>query len=166
MAPLADGQELEDPVLDVAEAVVVLVQDPARLDQVEVVRGADLPRDLEHPVQVVADPAVLGALLGGPVEAVELALHLLADSLRHLGVLQLAPVFGAGVARLAQLLLDGFHLLAEQEFALLLLHPLADLGPQLVLEAQVGQGVAVPADDLGQALLDVQRLQDLDLALQ
>src|SRR2546430_1272254 len=91
VAPLADGQELEDPILDVVEAIVVLVQDPARLDQVEVVRGANLPRDLEHPVQVVADPAVLGALLGGPVEAAALRPPPPAAQLPRLGLLPPSP---------------------------------------------------------------------------
>ena len=37
LAELAHGEELDDPVLDVVEAGVVLVQDPASLDQVVVV---------------------------------------------------------------------------------------------------------------------------------
>src|SRR5439155_20678162 len=80
----------------------------------------------------------------------------------------LPPVLGDDVsaAFLAELLLDGVHLLAEQVLALGLLHPLADVLADLVLEAHLTQDLPGPRQDLRQALLDVQGLQDLDLLLE
>ncbi len=144
---------------------MVLVQDPARLDEVEVVLGSPVPGQLQHPVQVVANPAVLGRLLAGALEAIELAHDLLLDGVGHSGLLDAVPVLGGGVALLAQLLFDRGHLLAEQELALLLLHPVADLVPDRLLEGHLGERVAGPRNQPGEPLLDVQLLQQLDLLL-
>ena len=83
LAQLAHGEELDDAVLHVVEAGVVLVEDATRVGEVVVVLGAHVPRDVEHPVQVRADPAVLGVLLAGALQPAELALHLGADLLGH-----------------------------------------------------------------------------------
>ena len=127
-AQLAHREELDDPLLHVVETGVVRVEDAARLCEVEVVVGAHVPGDLEHPVQVRPDPAVLGVLLAGALEAVELALDLLAHVLGHARLLEpLAVVGGDVVATLAELLLDRLDLLAQQVVALRLLHALVDL---------------------------------------
>ena len=146
---------------------MVLVQDAPGFDHVEPVLGPLVPGQLQHPVEVVADPALLRVLLAHALEARKLALHFLAHGLRHPRFLDLAPVLGGHVrVLLAQLLLDRVQLLPQQELALALLHPRLDLVADLVLERGLGQDVAGPPDQLLQADLDVERLQDLDLALQ
>ena len=165
-AELADGQELDDALLDVLEAGVVLIEDASRLAEVEVVLRADVPRDLEHPVEVRPDPAVLRALLAGPLETVQLALDLGADVLGHAGALEASPVTGRDVvAAFAELLLDRLELLAQQEVSLGLLHPLVDLGANLLAHRRVSEHVLGPADEPGESLLDVERLEHLDLLL-
>ena len=57
---LADGEELEDAVLDLLDVVVVGVEHLARVREVEVVLGALVPGQRRHPLEVVADDAVLG----------------------------------------------------------------------------------------------------------
>ena len=165
---LAHGEVLDDAVLHVLQAGVVRVQDRARLGDVEVVLGADVPRELGHPVEVGADPAVLGRLLGRALQAAELALGLLADVLGHVGVGDLLAVLLDDVllAVLAELLADRVHLLAQEELALALLHALADVGADLVLQLELGQDLLGPGQDLLEALLDVEGLEDLDLLLE
>jgi hypothetical protein len=166
-AQLAHGQVLDDAVLDVVEAGVVGVEDGAGLDHVELVLRRLAPRDLEDGVQPRADPAVLGALLAGALQLVELALD---GHARRLGQgFELGPVPGDGalaVTVLAQLLSDGGHLLAQQELPLGLLHAVGDVDLDALLEGQVGQGVARPGQDLLQAGVDVDGLQHLHLLLQ
>ena len=89
------------------------------------------------------------------------------DVLGHAGVVDLLAVLLDDVllAVLAELLADRAHLLAQQELALALLHALADVGADLVLQLQVGEHVLRPAQDQLEARLDVERLQHLDLLL-
>ena len=165
-AELANREELDDPLLHVLETGVILIEDAPCLGEVEVVLGSDVPGDLEHPVEIGPDPAVLRALLAGPLEAVQLALDLLANVLGHARLLEARPVAGDNiVATLAELLLDRLELLAQQEVALGLLHPLVDLGPHLLAHRCVGEDVLGPSDEAGEALLDVERLQHLELLL-
>ena len=65
---LADRQVLEDPVLDLLEVVVVGVEDLAGVLDVEVVVGALVPRQVEQPVEVGPDHAVLGGGRRQPLE--------------------------------------------------------------------------------------------------
>src|SRR5439155_26750169 len=81
-AQLAHREVLEDAVLHVREAGVILIQDPAGFRDVEVVLGADVPRHVEQPVEVRADPALLRRLLRGALQPAELALRLRSDLLR------------------------------------------------------------------------------------
>jgi len=93
--------------------------------------------------------------------------HLLANSVRHFRGADLRAVFRDDVAvTFAELLLDRVHLLAEQELALPLLHPLVDLGADLVLERRFGQDVAGPGDQHLEPFLHVEGFEHLDLALQ
>ena len=57
---LAHGQVLEDAVLDLFEVVVVGVEHLAGMGDVEVVLGLDRPGQLDQPLEVGADDAVLG----------------------------------------------------------------------------------------------------------
>ncbi len=138
-------QVLDDALLDLLQAVVVLLQHLLGPLQVAVVVGVHLPGQVQHPVDVVAHHRGLGRHGGHHLEppqlAVQLLLGLLAQRLGRDLVLQLGDLALKLVA-LAQLLLDRVHLLVEVVLLLRLLH--------LTLDAR--------AD----ALLN---LQDLDLAL-
>src|SRR5439155_8420771 len=59
LTELRDGEELDEPVLDLLQVVVVLVEHLARVLQVEVVLGRLSPREADEPVDVGADDAVL-----------------------------------------------------------------------------------------------------------
>src|SRR5207253_5731335 len=102
--PLPNGEKLDDPVFDVVEPGVVLIEDPPRLRDVELVDRFLVPGHVEHPVEVVANPPRLGVLFAGPFEPVELALDFLADRLRHTGFLDPLAVLAGDIAvRLAEL---------------------------------------------------------------
>src|SRR5829696_5931534 len=168
-AELAHGQVLEDAVLHVLEAGVVGVQDPPGLGDVQGVGGLLAPGQLGHGVEPGPDPAVLGVLLAGPLQAADLPLDRLADGLGHLALLDLGPVGvdrALAVLALAELLADGGQLLAQDELALALLHPLGHVLADAVLELDLAQGVPAPGEHLLEALLDVDRLQHLDLLLE
>ena len=91
---------------------MVIVEDTPCLGDVELVGGALVPGHVEHPVQVVPDPSSLRVLVTGPLQAVELALNLFADGFRHACFVDLLAVVGGDVRiALAELLLDGVHLL-------------------------------------------------------
>ena len=121
---LRDGEVLEDPLLDLLEVVVVLVEDRLGALEVEVVLGGLAPRQRQDPVDVGADHAVLGRGGRELLEPPELALDgllgllgqvLLLDLLAQLGQLGLLLV------ALAELVLDRLQLLAEEVLALALL---------------------------------------------
>ena len=90
--------------------------------------------------------------------------------LRQVRGLDPGPVvlfLGARLAvQLGQLLADRRELLAQQELALLLLHALADVVLDGLGHVQLGQRVAGPAGQQLQALLGVDRLQQLGLLLE
>ena len=65
----------------------------------------------------------------------------------------------------AQLLADGLHLAAEEVLALLLVEPVADVVADLLGQLALGQGLLGPAEHEAHALGDVDRLEQLDLAL-
>ena len=86
---LAHRQVLDDALLDLLEAVVVLVEDPLRLLEVEVVLGGLAPGQRHHPVEPVAQGRGLRRVGVHALELLELALHLLQHRLRHLRLLGL-----------------------------------------------------------------------------
>ena len=65
---LAHGEVLEDAPLDLVQAVMVLVEDAARLGDVDALLGQLRPGQLDQPVEVGADHAVLGARLRHALE--------------------------------------------------------------------------------------------------
>ena len=147
---------------------MVLIEDPARLDDVEVVVGPHVPRELGHPVEVRPDPSVLRRLLGGPLQATELTLGLLAHVVGHAGARDLVAegLDDVLAAVLAELLADRAHLLAEDGLALSLLEALGHVFADLLLQLGLGKRVPRPAEHELQTLLDVERLEDLHLLLE
>ncbi len=136
----AHGQELDNAVLHVVEAAVVLLQRPARVAQVEVVLGVLAPGHAGEPVQIIAGHRVFRR---AGFQHVELA-QLLFEAPRHrLGRVQrlkpLAEFVGVGGAVVflqAQLPLDHLELLLEEEFALVLADLFVHFLANLVLQAR------------------------------
>ena len=167
LAELRDGDVLDDPVLHVLEAGVVLVQDLARVLRVEALLGALAPRDGEEPVEVVADDRRLRRLVAHPLEPGELALGLLEHVLGHLGLGDLRPVLlDDGALVLAELLADRVELAAEDVLALLLL----DAGLDVLLDSpphlHERQSLALQLESELEPLADVDLLEQLDLLLE
>ena len=138
MPELAHGQELEHPVLHVAQGVVVLVEDPLRLGQLEVLLAAHVPRQLGDVLQERADDLALHGLAADPAQPAELAVHFLpglggqVERLELLAqLLQVVPLVA-----LAQLALDGLELLAQEHLALPLAQLLLDLGLDVLLRIE------------------------------
>jgi hypothetical protein len=106
---LAHREVLEDAVLHLLEVVVVVVEDPARLAQLELVLGLGGPRQVGDPLEVGADHVPVRRVLGQGGEPLELALGLHRGLGRQPGGLdalaQLVHLLRPGVA-LADLGLD------------------------------------------------------------
>ena len=148
----ADREVLHDPILDVVEAVVIGVQHLARGGDVGRVGGLGVPGQLEDGVQPGADVAGLGALVAGPLELADLAKRRLADVVGQIRLLDTGSVVLRSVRLvLAELLADGVQLLAQQELALALLHALADVVGDLVVDLGLGEVGLGPLDQHGQA---------------
>ncbi len=134
---------------------------------VEALLGALAPRHGEDPVEVVADHRRLGRAVALAVEPGELALDLLADLLGQLCLLQLAPVLlDDGRVVLAELLADRLHLTPEDVLALLLRSALLDVVADAAAHLHLGEALTLELDRQRQPLLDVQRLEQLDLLLE
>ena len=160
----AHREVLEDALLDLLEAVVVLVQDLRGLLEVEVVVGGDVPRQADQPVDVGPDDADLRRGRRDPAHAVDLLDRPGLDLLGHARLLDLlAQLVDLGLLRvvLAQLALDGLELLAQDVLALGLVHLGLDLGLDLALQLEDLDLAAEEARDELQPLGDVDRLEQL-----
>ena len=153
LAPLLHGQELDDPLFDVVEPGMVLIEDAARLGDIEAILGPLAPGQLEHPIQVVADPAVLGVLLAGALEAPSSRSTSFRTCVGEGRLVDALPILRRDVAiALAQLALDRLELLAQVVLALALLKALVDFAADLVLEGDLRQDLAAPGDELLESL--------------
>ncbi len=118
-------QMFEDSLLDVGEAVMVLVEHVAGGGQVEVVGRHLAPGQLDHQFEMGPRDLKIGRDRGGRLEPLQLALSLLSDLLGELDLVE--PLAKLHDLRLlgtvfAEFFVDGAELLAEQVFALLLAH--------------------------------------------
>ena len=86
---LAHGEVLDDALLDLLQAVVVLVEDLLGLLEVQVVLGGLAPGQGDHPVQPVAERRRLRGVGVHALQLLELALHLLQHRLGHLRLARL-----------------------------------------------------------------------------
>ena len=134
---LVDAQVFKDAVLDLVEAEVVLVQGGLGVLDVQVVLGELVPGQLAQQLEIGADDARLRRVAVGEGEAAELLVGLLLHVLGQMGLLEgLAQALGLAcgiLAAVAELLVDGLDLLAQEVVLLLLVHLL--LGG--VLDAQL-----------------------------
>ena len=165
---LADREVLEDALLDLVEAVVVRIEDEARVLDVEVVVALLRPGKIGDPVEVGARDGVLGARRRDRLQPVQLLLRDLVDlrgQARLLEpLLQLVELLLL-LAELAELLLDRLELLAQVVLALRLRHLALHGGVDLVRELQ---DLALAVEELEDELhprLQVGRLEDLLLLL-
>ncbi len=152
------------------QAEMVGVELLARLADIDDALGPDRPRQLDEPVEIVAHHRIFGRALGQALEARQLALRLGLDLLGHLRVgdalLQLGDLLAAPFAfALAQLLLDGLQLLAQQIFALAAVDLLLGLIADLARQAQHLEPVIHQLGDAAQAGADIADLEHLLLFL-
>ena len=162
IAQLAHRQKLEHPVLDVLQGVVVFLQDPRSLPQVQMVLGPDVPGQLGNVLEVGPDDLRLHRLAANPLQPAKLAVDLLARVGGKVeGRKLLLELFQLAHALLifAQLLADLLELLAQEHLPL----PLAQLLLDLRLDVLLGIDHAdLPLDvhqHAPQPLLHRQRLQ-------
>mmetsp|Transcript_93738 Transcript_93738/g.201217 ORF Transcript_93738/g.201217 Transcript_93738/m.201217 type:complete len:410 (-) Transcript_93738:103-1332(-) len=168
---LLHGKELKDTQLDLVEAAVVLVQDPASSRNVEPVLGAHLPREGGQQLKVGAGDGVLGVVRLDGFQALQLPLRNLHGVLResHLGEFLrqaccLVLLFHVLVALALALRLFALPLGLGAELLQVLPH-LLDLPLQHNLpELQLPRPLDVRADLRGHALglcLPLQQVQDI-----
>ena len=161
---LLHRQILDDPLLDLLEPEVVVVEHLLRPAQILPDARAGAPRDRQEPVEVVAHHRRLGAHRAHRLQFLDLGLGLLARFFRELGLgdalLQLGHLVLALLA-VAQLALDRLHLLVQVIFALRALHLRLDAGLDLLLDLQDRHLALHVAIDLLEPLLDRERFQKL-----
>ena len=120
---LAHGEELEDALLDLLQAVVVFVQDLLGVVDAADFLGFLLPRHGQQPVEIVAGDGRFGRHGRHRFELLELLDGLFEDVLRHAGgfdlLLQLVEL---ALLAAAQFLLDGLDLFVEVVLFLRALH--------------------------------------------
>ena len=134
---LQHGDELEDPLLDLLEAVVVLVEDLAGRGYVEGVLGLRRPRQIRDPLEIGPDGPSLHRTRGLGHQVPQLTLGPLLYVLRHAGVLDpLAELFDLLLRAVvvAELAADGARLLAQDVLALVARELFLNLVPDLPLE--------------------------------
>src|SRR5205823_10549186 len=115
-AQLLDGEVFEDPVLDLVQVEVILVQHLARALDVDRAAALLVPGQARQPLQVADDHAVLGRGGRDAAQPGQLALGLAARLLRQVRLVDAAAQLGdfrGTDLLLAQLALDRAELLAQ-----------------------------------------------------
>jgi len=159
---LLDREVFDDPLLDLLQTEVIVIED--LLGQLQVLLDLALlvPRDRQQPVEIVAHDSRLRRHGRHLAQLLELVGCLFARLLRELGLLDLALDLGELVLAflVAELVLDRLHLLVEKILALGLLHLPLDAGPDALLDLQHRNLAVDQAEHLLQPLGDGRRLQD------
>ena len=108
-----DGEVLNDPLLDLVESEVILIEDLLDVIEIIVVLGLLIPRGIDEGIDVVKDERAFKRGLWHHLETLELFVDLVFDVLR-IWVLRHFLLDGVDVAFLvvafAKLIADGFHL--------------------------------------------------------
>ena len=135
---LLHGEILDDPLLDLLQAEVIVVEDLLRSLEVLLDLGLLVPRNRQQPVEIVAHDRRFGGHRRHLPQLLEFVRRLLAGFLRELGLLDLVFELGEFVATflVAQLLLDRLHLLVQVVLALGLLHLALDARADALLDLQ------------------------------
>ncbi len=161
---LLDGEVLEDALLDLLQALVVLVQDGPGPRDVDRVARLVLPRHREQPVEIGPSHRVLGGRRRHLGKAVQLTQRLLARLLGHTSLLDLlaqAVDLLRALVALAQLFLDRLELLAQVVLALRLRHFGLNLGLDLRTQLEDFGLLAERRHQRLQACLHVDGLEQL-----
>ena len=165
---LSDGQILENPPLHLLEPVVVGVEHRADCRHVGAVRALARPREVDNPLEVRSCGPELRRAGRERAQPLQLPVgdfaRLLGEARRRdPGGQRIDVALAVRALFLAELALDGLHLLAKQVLALLLSHVALDLRVDAVADLE---DLASP-DHLGQDEehpgLDVERSEDLRL---
>ncbi len=136
---LFDGHDLQNAVLDLLQAVVVAVENPAGALQVDALPAVGMPRQLQARLDIADDYAALVGAFRHLVEALAFLHQFVALQLRQARLFDaLFKVIRllAGIVALAQLVGDGAHLLAQKIFALVLVNLLLRLFVDLGLDGE------------------------------
>ena len=158
----AHRQVIENAVLHLLQIVVVGVEDFLRLRNVHFHAGRLLPRQDRQPLNVVARQRVVGSHGRHARQAAKFLQRLFLDIVGHSRRFDLLAQFlgvAGGFILLAQLLLDGLHLLAQVVLALRLLHAVLHFALDLVAQLLDFQLLGQVLVDLLQPDTNVGRLQ-------
>ncbi len=161
---LAHREIFEDALLDLGQAVMVLVEDAPRLGDVDAVLRGLRPGKLDQPIEIGADHAVLGGRLGHALEPLQLLQRLLLGLFRHAGLGdRLAQIGDLGLALVAfaELLLYLAKLLAQDVLALAAGKRFLRLLADLLRQAQHLDLLREIAQQLVEPLGDVEGLQQV-----
>ena len=160
----AHAEVVQDAVLHLLQAVVVLVEDLLRLQDVHLAGGRLRPRQHRQPLDIVARQRVVRRHRVHPAQPPKLLQRVLLHLLGHAGgfdlLLQLGNVL-LRVVQVAQLLLDRLQLLAQIVVALRGLHRILHLGLDLVAQLLHLQLLRQVLVDALQPRGNVRRLQQL-----
>ena len=152
---LLNGKLLDDALLDLVKAVVVLVQPGAYAPQIQTVVRFLVPRQVQTGVKVVAYDCRLrgrGRHVGEPGNLLEQRLGNLLVQVQRLDLLAVFHGLAEDVLPFSQLILNGLELLAQVVFAMVLIHLLLDLRTDLLLHMQDVDFPAQQRDELLQTL--------------
>ena len=139
LSQAAHGKVLEDPILDLLQAVVVLIEDLGCGLDVQVVGRGLVPGQSDEPIHVCPDDADLGRCRRDPAHAVDFLESPGLYFLGHAGLFDLlAQLVDLGLLRIlfAELALNRLQLLAKDVLPLGLVHLGLDLGLDPALEFQ------------------------------
>ena len=164
----ADREIFDDAALDLLQAVMILVENPSRLGNVDGLFGRQRPWQLDQPVEIAADHAGLAGRFRHALVAAHLLFRLAFRLRRHprLGdrLVQLRDLLRLAVA-FAQLTLNGRHLLAQDGLALAFVESRLGLLADLRRQPQHFKPLGEVARNLLHALREVDGFQDLLLVL-
>ncbi len=159
-----NAQVIQDAVLHLLQAVVILVEELLGLLDVDLAGRALRPGQNGQPLHVVARQRVVRRRRIHPRQPGELLQRILLGLLRHAGgfdlLLEVRDVL-LGLVQVAQLLLDGLHLLAQIEVPLRLLDRILNLALDLVAQLLNPQLLGQVAVDHLQPRLHVGGLEQL-----
>src|SRR5277367_4276051 len=134
------SQVIQNAFLDLHQVVVILIQNRLRVGNVDVLGpGSFVPGQRSHPFQIRARHHVFRGRRSHLRQALQFALAFLLGFRRHAAVFDLLAQFinfSLPVVGLAEFLLNRFHLFAQQEFTLALVHLLLHLIVNLVAQIQ------------------------------
>lgn len=158
-----DGDMLEDAVLDLFDAVMVLVEHLAGMVELEVIVAKDIPGEREEQVEVVDLDGIVGGLVGHALQF----LDLFSEKVGYIG----RPLFGGGTVqkfgdilvgrRAAEFVLYDVHLLIEEILALLPIHLHASLLLDLLGNVEVLDSLIEELGEEGGARHVARRLKQL-----